>query len=189
MLTAATRSRTRRCANCWAWSRRACWMNWWRRFREQSAEMALRLVHRLIGDGQNLQHFCREAIRHFRNLLVARVCGADSELVAAPQEERPRLAEQAARFSEEDLTRFFQYFAGDRRGFAAGARSAAASGTGTFEIDQRAAAGAAGRSARGTSRGNSRGSSSAAVVGIFVEVERELRTLRPVPFRLARSHQ
>jgi DNA polymerase III subunit gamma/tau len=73
----------------------------------QSAERALGLVHRLIADGQNLQHFCREAIRHFRNLLVARVCGADSELVAAPRDERPRLAEQAAQFSEEDLTRFF----------------------------------------------------------------------------------
>src|SRR5579863_10634608 len=74
---------------------------------EQSTERALGLVHRLIGDGQNLQHFCREAIRHFRNLLVTRVCGADSDLIAAPQDERPRLAEQAARFSEEDLTRFF----------------------------------------------------------------------------------
>ncbi|MFZ3333440.1 MAG: DNA polymerase III subunit gamma/tau, partial [Candidatus Acidiferrales bacterium] len=74
---------------------------------QQSAELALGLVHRLIGDGQNLQHFCREAIRHFRNLLVARVCGAESDLVAAPQDERPRLAEQATRFSEEDLTRFF----------------------------------------------------------------------------------
>ena len=74
---------------------------------EQSSERALGLVHRLIADGQNLQHFCREAIRHFRNLLVARVCGADSELVAAPRDERPRLAEHAARFSEEDLTRFF----------------------------------------------------------------------------------
>ena len=73
----------------------------------QSAERALKLVHRLIGDGQNLQHFCREAIRHFRNLLVARVCGADSDLVAAPKDERPRLAEQAAKFGEEDLTRFF----------------------------------------------------------------------------------
>jgi DNA polymerase-3 subunit gamma/tau len=73
----------------------------------QSAERALGLVHRLISDGQNLQHFCREAIRHFRNLLVARVCGPDSDLVAAPQDERPRIAEQAARFSEEDLTRFF----------------------------------------------------------------------------------
>lgn len=73
----------------------------------QSAERALQLVHRLIADGQNLQHFCREAIRHMRNLLVARVCGADSDLIAAPEEERPRLAEQAAKFGEEDLTRFF----------------------------------------------------------------------------------
>ena len=37
-----------------------------------------------LAEGRNLQHFCREAIRHFRNLLVARVCGADSELIAAP---------------------------------------------------------------------------------------------------------
>jgi DNA polymerase-3 subunit gamma/tau len=73
----------------------------------QSADRALSLVHRLLADGQNLQHFCREAIRHFRNLLVARVCGADSELIAAPADERPRLAAQAAQFSEEDLTRFF----------------------------------------------------------------------------------
>jgi DNA polymerase III subunit gamma/tau len=73
----------------------------------QSAERVLGLVHRLIGDGQNLQHFCREAIRHFRNLLVARVCGASSDLVAAPSDEQDRLSEQAAKFSEEDLTRFF----------------------------------------------------------------------------------
>ena len=75
---------------------------------EQSAQRALALVHRLISDGQNLQHFCREAIRHFRNLLVTRVCGADSNLIAAPQDERPRLAKQAGQFGEEDLTRFFQ---------------------------------------------------------------------------------
>jgi len=74
----------------------------------QSSERAFSLVHRLITDGQNLQHFCREAIRHVRNLLVARVSTASSELIAAPEEERPRLAEQAAWFSEEDLTRFFQ---------------------------------------------------------------------------------
>ncbi|HXO88950.1 MAG TPA: DNA polymerase III subunit gamma/tau [Candidatus Acidoferrales bacterium] len=73
----------------------------------QSAELALGLVHRLLKDGQNLQHFCREAIRHFRNLLVVRVCGRDSELVAAPKDERAKLAEHAAKFGEEDLTRFF----------------------------------------------------------------------------------
>ena len=75
---------------------------------ERSADRVLSLVHRLLAEGQNLQHFCREAIGHFRNLLVARVCGADSELIAAPADERPRLKKASEFFSEEDLTRFFQ---------------------------------------------------------------------------------
>ncbi|HEV2387223.1 MAG TPA: DNA polymerase III subunit gamma/tau [Candidatus Acidoferrales bacterium] len=73
-----------------------------------SAEGALKLVHRMISSGENLDSFCREAIRHVRNLLVVRIAGADSPLVAAAADERPRLARQAARFTEEDLTRFFQ---------------------------------------------------------------------------------
>jgi DNA polymerase-3 subunit gamma/tau len=75
---------------------------------EHSAEKALALVHRFQAEGRNLQHFCREAIRHFRNLLVARVCGADSDLIAATPEQRPELARASAVFSEEDLTRYFQ---------------------------------------------------------------------------------
>ena len=78
----------------------------------RSASRALGLVHRLLSEGQNLQQFCREAVAHFRNLLVARVCGEDSDLVAAPAEERPRLARGANLFSEEDLTRFFQILLG-----------------------------------------------------------------------------
>jgi DNA polymerase III subunit gamma/tau len=74
----------------------------------RSAERVLTLVHRLLAEGQNLQHFCREAIGHFRNLLVARVCGADSALIAAPADQRPRLKQTAESFSEEDLTRCFQ---------------------------------------------------------------------------------
>ncbi len=74
----------------------------------QSAERVLALVHGLLAEGQNLQAFCREAIRHVRNLLVARVCGADSSLIAAPKDERPRLSRQAQRRSEEDLTRYFE---------------------------------------------------------------------------------
>ena len=73
-----------------------------------SAERALVLVHRFQAEGRNLQHFCREAIRYVRNLLVARVSGASSELLAATPEQRPRLAAIAQRFAEEDLTRFFQ---------------------------------------------------------------------------------
>src|SRR6266849_749101 len=75
---------------------------------EGSADRALGLVHSFQKDGRNLQHFCREAIRHVRNLLIARVCGADSDLIAATQDQRPALAKAAAQFSEEDLTRFFQ---------------------------------------------------------------------------------
>src|SRR5271170_7353255 len=75
---------------------------------EGSADRALGLVHRFQKDGRNLQHFCREAIRHIRNLLIARVSGADSDLIAATADQRPALANAAAQFSEEDLTRFFQ---------------------------------------------------------------------------------
>lgn len=73
-----------------------------------SADRALALVHTFQKEGRNLQHFCREAIRHMRNLLIARVSGADSDLIAATPDQRPALARAAAEFSEEDLTRFFQ---------------------------------------------------------------------------------
>jgi DNA polymerase-3 subunit gamma/tau len=75
---------------------------------EASADRALGLVHTFQKEGRNLQHFCREAIRHMRNLLIARTCGADSDLIAATPDQRPALAKAAALFSEEDLTRFFQ---------------------------------------------------------------------------------
>src|SRR6202047_3335372 len=75
---------------------------------EGSADRALGLVHTFQKEGRNLQHFCREAIRHMRNLLIARVCGADSELIAATPDQRPGLERAAAQFGEEDLTRFFQ---------------------------------------------------------------------------------
>jgi len=75
---------------------------------EGSADRALGLVHTFQKEGRNLQHFCREAIRHMRNLLIARTCGADSDLIAATPDQRPALAKSAALFSEEDLTRFFQ---------------------------------------------------------------------------------
>jgi DNA polymerase-3 subunit gamma/tau len=75
---------------------------------EGSADRALGLVHTFQKEGRNLQHFCREAIRHVRNLLIARVCGADSDLIAATADQRPALVKAAAQFTEEDLTRFFQ---------------------------------------------------------------------------------
>lgn len=72
-----------------------------------SARM-LALVDELERNGHNLQHFSRELARFFRNLLVAKIAGSDTRLIAGSPGERARLGELAAAFSEEDLTRYLQ---------------------------------------------------------------------------------
>ena len=73
-----------------------------------SPAQMLEIVAKLENSGRNLQYFCRELCRYFRNLLVAKIAGADTPLIAAPSSEQARLRETAARFSEEDLTRWLQ---------------------------------------------------------------------------------
>jgi DNA polymerase III subunit gamma/tau len=73
-----------------------------------AAARMLEVVNELERNGQNLQHFSRELARYFRNLLVARIAGGDTRLIAASAGERQRLAEMSAQFSEEDLTRYLQ---------------------------------------------------------------------------------
>src|SRR5581483_755961 len=68
----------------------------------------LDVVLDLERNGRSLQHFCRELARFFRNLLVARVAGVGTRLIAASAAEQERLASTAASFSEEDLTRYLQ---------------------------------------------------------------------------------
>ncbi|HEV3333349.1 MAG TPA: DNA polymerase III subunit gamma/tau [Bryobacteraceae bacterium] len=77
---------------------------------EQSdARRMLDVVDELERNGHNLQHFSRELSRYFRNLLVARVAGSEAaRLIADSAAQRKRLAEIAAGFSEEDLTRYLQ---------------------------------------------------------------------------------
>lgn len=65
-------------------------------------------VSRIATEGYELGHFCEEFTRFARNLMIARSCGAGSPLLQVPSEERRSLAEVAALFGEEDLTRFFQ---------------------------------------------------------------------------------
>ena len=75
-----------------------------------TAEM-LEIVAELERTGKNFQHFCRELARYFRNLTVAKIACADGQptrLIAAGDEEQARLRSTAARFSEEDLTRWLQ---------------------------------------------------------------------------------
>src|SRR5206468_8751735 len=61
-----------------------------------SADRALGLVHTFQKEGRNLQHFCREAIRHMRNLLIARACGADPGLIRAAADPQPASSNAAA---------------------------------------------------------------------------------------------
>ena len=75
---------------------------------EQDSRRMLDIVMELERNGRNLQHFCRELARYFRNLLVAKVAGPNTKLIAATSQEQERLAEIAAGFSEEDLTRYLQ---------------------------------------------------------------------------------
>jgi DNA polymerase-3 subunit gamma/tau len=72
-----------------------------------SARM-LQVVDELERNGHNLQHFSRELARYFRNLLVARIAGAETRLIATSAAQRERLAQIAAGFTEEDLTRYLQ---------------------------------------------------------------------------------
>ncbi len=68
----------------------------------------LEIVQELERNGRHLQHFCRELSRYFRNLLVVRMVGANTRLVAAAAPEQEKLHKVAQAFSEEDLTRFLQ---------------------------------------------------------------------------------
>jgi DNA polymerase III subunit gamma/tau len=68
----------------------------------------LEVVGELDANGRSLQHFARELARYFRNLLVVKIAGGPSRLVAASPAEQQGLIESAAPFTEEDLTRYLQ---------------------------------------------------------------------------------
>src|SRR5512140_2173944 len=65
----------------------------------------LGVVQELESNGHNLQHFARELARYFRNLMVVRITGPGTRLIAASTPEQERLAEVASNFSDDDLTR------------------------------------------------------------------------------------
>ncbi len=75
---------------------------------KSDSQPMLDLVDELERNGENLQHFARELSRYLRNLMVARIAGEDTRLVAASVSERSELARAAALFSEQDLTRYLQ---------------------------------------------------------------------------------
>jgi DNA polymerase III subunit gamma/tau len=73
-----------------------------------SSEEVLRLVDKLLGEGQNPTHFARQMVRFVRNAVVAKVAGGDSSLLQISSDERQRVVRVAELFSEEDLARHLQ---------------------------------------------------------------------------------
>jgi DNA polymerase-3 subunit gamma/tau len=73
-----------------------------------SSQDVLRLVDKLVTEGQSPTHFARQMVRFLRNAMVAKVAGSDSPLLQISSDERARVARTAELFSEEDLTRFLQ---------------------------------------------------------------------------------
>jgi len=72
------------------------------------ARKMFEIAAELEANGRSVQHFARELARYFRNLLVVRIAGGVSRLVAASPAEQQTLAATAEPFSEEDLTRYLQ---------------------------------------------------------------------------------
>ncbi len=74
----------------------------------QDGGAMLALVDELERNGGSPQHFSRELSRYLRNILVTKIAGEGSRLIAASPAERAEMARVAAGFSEEDLTRYLQ---------------------------------------------------------------------------------
>jgi DNA polymerase III subunit gamma/tau len=79
-----------------------------RAVQENSSEEVLRIVDKLMVEGQSATHFARQTVRFLRNALVAKVDGAESQILQVSSDERRRVWGVAEQFSEEELTRFLQ---------------------------------------------------------------------------------
>src|SRR4029079_18336542 len=75
---------------------------------QSNPQRMLEIVQELERNGRSLQHFCRELSRYFRNLLVSRISGSETKLIAASAAEQVKMRDTAQQFSEEDLTRYLQ---------------------------------------------------------------------------------
>jgi DNA polymerase-3 subunit gamma/tau len=76
--------------------------------KNSDSQAMLGVVQELERNGHNLQHFCRELARYFRNVLVVKIAGPNTRLVAASAYEQEQMARVAANFAERDLTRYLQ---------------------------------------------------------------------------------
>jgi len=75
---------------------------------ENSSDEVLRIVDKLMVEGQSATHFAKQTVSFLRNALVAKVAGSESPILQVSADERRRVSGVAAQFGEEELTRFLQ---------------------------------------------------------------------------------
>lgn len=78
---------------------------------DQNNSEILSLVEELDSRGYDLRHFSRELMTYFRHLLVCKSGVTDANVLGVTDTEASKLRELSARFSEEDLVRFFHLLA------------------------------------------------------------------------------
>jgi DNA polymerase-3 subunit gamma/tau len=79
-----------------------------RALKEGDAPAMLDVVDRSFREGRHSQQFIGELCRQFRNLMVMKIAGPETKLVAAGSGERGRAEKVLADFSQEDLSRYTQ---------------------------------------------------------------------------------
>ena len=73
-----------------------------------NSEDVLRIVDKLMVEGQSATHFAKQMVRFLRNSLVAKVAGIDTPVLQISTDEKRRVSGVAELFAEEELTRFLQ---------------------------------------------------------------------------------
>ena len=79
-----------------------------RALKEGDAPAMLDVVDRCFREGRHSQQFVGELCRQFRNLMVMKIAGPETKLVAAGSAERGRAEKVLTDFSQEDLSRYTQ---------------------------------------------------------------------------------
>ena len=79
-----------------------------RALKEGDAPAMLDVVDRCFREGRHSQQFIGELCRQFRNLMVMKIAGPETKLVAAGSAERGRAEKVLTDFSQEDLSRYTQ---------------------------------------------------------------------------------
>lgn len=74
---------------------------------EKNAVGALELLNKIIDQGKDISIFLANFMEHFRNLMVAKITQADSNLIDLPQETCQKLLKQAQLLSLEEIFSFF----------------------------------------------------------------------------------